>query len=155
MTTIRTHTAQCPKLLRTRKKIETPNETKNCMSENKELLSFFIYKTVSFTTYKFPSTITSNTDTKRRGLSKSQTNIQTGVINLSSSHALVITTVYTHVHYNIITNLKRIMVRDGMCGVSVDALKNCCSHLKLIPYSFWSIISPYTKFHPNWMEIQK
>ena len=22
-------------------------------------------------------------------------------------------------------NLKRIMVRDGMCGVSVDALKNC------------------------------
>ena len=24
------------------------------------------------------------------------------------------------------------MVRDGICGVSVDALKNCCSHFKLI-----------------------
>ena len=41
------------------------------------------------------------------------------------------------------------MVRDGFCGVSVDALKNCCSHSKLILCCFWFIISPHTKFHPN------
>ena len=33
-------------------------------------------------------------------------------------------------------NLKRIMVRDGMCGASVEALKNRCSHFKLIPCWF-------------------
>ena len=40
------------------------------------------------------------------------------------------------------------MVRDGMCGVSVDALKNCCSHFISKP-CFWSIFSAYAKFHPN------
>ena len=30
-----------------------------------------------------------------------------------------------------IKNLKRVMVRDGMCGASVEALKN--RHFKLIP----------------------
>ena len=42
------------------------------------------------------------------------------------------------------------MVRDGMCGASVEALKNRCSHFKLIPCWFQSIFSPYAKFHPNW-----
>ena len=45
-------------------------------------------------------------------------------------------------------NLKRVMVRDGMCGASVEALKNCWSHFKLIP-CFWSTFSTYAKFHPN------
>ena len=68
-------------------------------------------------------------------------------------------------------NLKRIMVRDGMCGVSVDALKNCPSHFKLILCCFWfqppyqtssksdkklilfcfcPIISRLAIFYPNW-----
>ena len=42
------------------------------------------------------------------------------------------------------------MVRDGMCGVSIDALKKCCSHFKLALCYFWSITSPYAKFDPNW-----
>ena len=33
-------------------------------------------------------------------------------------------------------NLKRVMVRDGMCGASVEALKNRCSHFKLVPCWF-------------------
>ena len=46
-------------------------------------------------------------------------------------------------------NQKRIMVRDGMSVVSVDALKNCYSHFKLIPCCFWFIFSAYAKFHRN------
>ena len=46
-------------------------------------------------------------------------------------------------------NLKRVAVRDGICGVSVDALKYCCSHFKLILCCFWFINSPHTRFHPN------
>ena len=46
-------------------------------------------------------------------------------------------------------NLKRVMVRDGICGVTVDALKNCCSQFQLILCYFWFIISPHTKYHPN------
>ena len=36
----------------------------------------------------------------------------------------------------------------------VDALKNRCSHFKLIP-CFWFIIIPYAKFHPNRTKNQK
>ena len=34
------------------------------------------------------------------------------------------------------------MVRDEICGVSVNALKNCCSHFQLILCGSWFIISP-------------
>ena len=65
-------------------------------------------------------------------------------------------------------NLKRIMVRDGICGESANGLKNGCRrwsvwvwvgqagrsencrrNFKLILCCFWSIISPHTKFRPN------
>ena len=66
-------------------------------------------------------------------------------------------------------NLKRIMVRDGICGESANGLKNGCRrwsvwvgqagrsencrrHFKLILCCFWFIISPHTKFRPNWMK---
>merc|ERR1719370_2559313 len=66
-------------------------------------------------------------------------------------------------------NLKRIMVRDGICGESANVLKNGCRrwsvwvgqagrsencrrHFKLILCCFWSIISPHTKFRPNPMK---
>ena len=68
-------------------------------------------------------------------------------------------------------NLKRIMVRDGICGESANGLKNgcrrwsvwvwvgqagrsenCCRNFKLILCCFWSIISPHTKFRPNPMK---
>merc|ERR1719193_3003176 len=52
-------------------------------------------------------------------------------------------------------NLKIIMVRDGMCGGSIDALKKCCSHFKLALCYFWSITSPYAKFDPNWTKNTK
>ena len=47
------------------------------------------------------------------------------------------------------------MVRAGMSEVSVNPLKNCCSHFKLVPYCFWSNISPYFKFHSNRTKTQK
>jgi len=68
-------------------------------------------------------------------------------------------------------NLRRIMVRDGICGESANGLKNgCrrwsvwvwvgqagrsnngCRHFKLILCCFWAIISPHTKFHQNPMK---
>ena len=71
--------------------------------------------------------------------------------------------------FQIKKNLKRIMVRDGICGESANGLKNgcrrgsvwvCqagrsknrCRHFKLILCCFWSIISPHTKFRPNSMK---
>ena len=40
----------------------------------------------------------------------------------------------TILHKNGPKNLKRVMVRDGICGVSDNALKDSCSHFKFILY---------------------
>ena len=52
-------------------------------------------------------------------------------------------------------NLKRIMVRDGICRESANRLKNSCSHFKLILYSFQPNIISHTNFHPNGMKNTK
>ena len=46
-------------------------------------------------------------------------------------------------------NLKRVMVRDGICGESAHGLKNGCSRFKIILCCFLPNISPSTKFPPN------
>ena len=42
------------------------------------------------------------------------------------------------------------MVRDGMCGVSVDALKVAVATSNLYHVIHGPLLAPYAKFDPNW-----
>ena len=52
-------------------------------------------------------------------------------------------------------NLKRVTVRDGMCGLSVDALRNCCSHFKLYHVDFSPFLAPMQNFIQIGQKTQK
>ena len=54
--------------------------------------------------------------------------------------------IFRHLGYK---NLKRIMVRDGTCGVLDAAFKTCCSHFKPKTCCLLSNISAYATFHPH------